>query len=87
MKAYSVDLRRKIVEAVETGTPKAQVARTFGIGLSTVKRYAGRAERGEGLAPRKSQPPRRLDNVGLLIEGLRTPLACRSLSLCCRSYG
>ena len=54
MKAYSVDLRRKIVEAVSSGTPKAQVARAFGVGLSTVKRYAGRAERGEGLAPRKS---------------------------------
>jgi transposase len=54
MKAYSVDLRQKIVEAVSTGTPKAQVARSFGVGLSTVKRYAGRAERGEGLTPRKS---------------------------------
>jgi transposase len=54
MKAYSVDLRRKIVEAVSSGTPKAQVARAFGVGLSTVKRYARRDERGEGLAPRKS---------------------------------
>lgn len=31
MKAYSVDLRQKIVEAVSTGSPKAQVARAFGI--------------------------------------------------------
>jgi transposase len=59
MKAYSVDLRRKIVEALSTGTPKAQAARAFGVGLSTVKRYAGRAERGEGLAPRKSPGKRR----------------------------
>ena len=59
MKAYSVDLRQKIVEAISTGTPKARVARTFGVGLSTVKRYAGRAERGEGLAPRKSPGNRR----------------------------
>jgi transposase len=42
MKAYSADLRRKIVEAVTSGTPKAQVARTFGVGLSTVKRFAGK---------------------------------------------
>ena len=54
MKAYSMDLRRKIVEAVSSGTPKAQVARAFGVGLSTVKRYARRDERGEGLTPRKS---------------------------------
>lgn len=59
MKPYSVDLREKIVEAISTGTPKAQVARSFGVGLSTVKRYAGKAERGEGLAPRKSPGKRR----------------------------
>lgn len=59
MKAYSVNLRRKIVEAISTGTPKVQVARTFGVGLSTVKRYAARVERGKGLAPRKSPGKRR----------------------------
>jgi transposase len=59
MKAYSMDLRQKIGEAISTATPKAQVARTFGVGLSTVKRYAGKAERGEGLAPRKSPGKRR----------------------------
>jgi transposase len=62
MKAYSVDLRRKIVEAVSSGTPKAQVAGAFGVGLSTVKRYARRDERGEGLTPRKSPgKPRKVD--------------------------
>ena len=63
MKAYSVDLRRKIVEAVSTGTPKAQVARAFGVGLSAVKRYAGRAERGEGLTPRKPPGKQRKANA------------------------
>ena len=60
--SYSADLRRKIFEAVSTGTPRAQVA--FGVGLSTVERYTGRAERGEGLDPRK--PPakgRRVDGA------------------------
>ena len=38
MKAYSEDLRMKIVDAVELGMPKAQAARTFGVVLSTVKR-------------------------------------------------
>src|SRR5215213_10833768 len=59
MKAYSVDLRQKIGEAIWTATPKAQVARTFGIGLSTLKRYAGRTERGEDLTPRKLPPGKR----------------------------
>jgi transposase len=68
MKAYSVDLRQKIVEAVSTGTPKAQVARTFGVGLSTVKRYASRAQRGEGLTPRK--PPGKQRTVDATAERL-----------------
>jgi transposase len=64
MKAYSVDLRRKIVEAVKAGAPKARVARSFGVGLSTVKRYASRAERGEELAPRKpSGKGRKVDGI------------------------
>ncbi len=40
MRAYSEDLRRKIVDAIGRGMPKAEAARTFGVGISTVKRYA-----------------------------------------------
>jgi transposase len=53
MNAYSLDLRKKIVEAKERGTPTAEVARTFGVGLSTVKRYAATAREGKPLAPKK----------------------------------
>ena len=45
MKAYSEDPRRKIVDATERGMPKAEAARTFGVGISTVKRYATKAQR------------------------------------------
>ncbi len=55
MRAYSLDLRRKVVGAVLRGIPKAEAARSFGIGISTVKRYVGKAYKGEDLAPRK--PP------------------------------
>jgi transposase len=53
MNAYSLDLRKKIIEAKERGTPTAEVARTFGVGLSTVKRYAAAAREGKPLAPKK----------------------------------
>jgi transposase len=43
MKAYSEDLRQKVVEAVEQrGTSKSEAARLFGISLSSVKRYTRR---------------------------------------------
>jgi transposase len=51
--AYSLDLRKKIVEAKERGMPTVEVAKTFGVGLSTVKRYAATARQGRPLAPKK----------------------------------
>jgi transposase len=40
MKAYSLDLRAKILAAVDNGMSKSEAARVFGVGLATVKRYA-----------------------------------------------
>ena len=54
MNGYSEDLRRKIVTAVGRGMSKAQAARTFDVSLSSVKRYADKANRGESLTPKKS---------------------------------
>ncbi len=71
MRTYSLDLRRKVVGAVLRGIPKAETARSFGIGISTVKRYMGKVHKGEDLAPRK--PPgkrRKLDEGAMrLLEG------------------
>jgi transposase len=59
MKAYSEDLRKKRVEAVERGMPKSEAAKTFGVGISSVKRSVAAACQGRSLAPTKrpgSQP-------------------------------
>src|SRR5829696_5576673 len=53
MNAYSKDLRKKIVEAVERGMPKGEAARLFGVGISSVKRYVATARAGRSLAPKK----------------------------------
>jgi transposase len=54
MKAYSVDLREKIIAAVERGMSKAQAARTFGVGATSVKRYVKLAQEGNPLSPGKA---------------------------------
>ena len=55
MKAYSVDLREKIVDGVlGRGMPKEEAARTFGVGVSSVKRYVKKAQKGESLSPKKA---------------------------------
>src|SRR3712207_3057549 len=53
MSGYSVDLRQRIVSAVEEGISKAQAARTFSVSLSSVKRHVEKAGRRESLAPKK----------------------------------
>ena len=54
MRAYSEDLRKKIVAALERGMSKAEAARTFSVSLSSVKRYARSARQGDSLTPKKS---------------------------------
>jgi transposase len=54
MNGYSEDLRQKVVAAVGRGISKSQAARTFGVSLSSVKRYVKKADHGESLAPKKS---------------------------------
>jgi transposase len=50
--------------------PKAQAARTFGVGISTVKRYATKAQKGEPLEPGKApgKRPKMDERVGKLLE-------------------
>jgi len=76
MDAYSEDLRRKIVNAIEQrGMGQSEVARTFDVSLSSVKRYVRKFRQGRSLSPGKApgkhptidEPARR----GLLEEDLK----------------
>ena len=57
MRAYSVDLRERIVRAVETGTPQATVAARFGVGRATVQRYLYRFRADGTVTPRPIPGP------------------------------
>jgi transposase len=55
MDAYSEDLRKKIVDAVERrGMGQSEAARLFDVGLSSVKRYLRKFRRGSSLSPGKA---------------------------------
>src|SRR5215207_13540 len=71
MKPYSEDLRTRIVRALqEEGTAKSAAARLFGVSLSSVKRYARIASRGESLKSRKGggRPPKTDETTQKLLE-------------------
>jgi transposase len=38
MKPYSKDLRLKVLEAVDRGMPRREVAEVFGVSMPTIKR-------------------------------------------------
>jgi transposase len=54
MSGYSLDLRKKIVESVKKGVPKAETARRFGVDRATVKRYCKQLDERGTLEPRKA---------------------------------
>ena len=70
MDAYSEDLRKKIVEAKQRGVPTVEVARSFGVGISSVKRYAKVAREGGSLRPKRSpgRPPKTDGRARRLLE-------------------
>lgn len=54
MKAYSQDLRLRILHAIDAGQSKAAVARRFAVGLTTVKRYLIQRDAEGHVRPRSS---------------------------------
>ena len=53
MNAYSEDLRKEIVEARERGMLTGEVARAFGVSVSSVKRYFAASREGRSLTPKR----------------------------------
>ena len=52
MKAYSIDLRERVVGFVNDGHTMAEASRKFSVCYKTVQRYVSMAGRGGSLAPR-----------------------------------
>lgn len=64
MEAYSLDLRERIVEAVNGGMRKSQVAKVYAVGRATVYRYMELDHLGD-LSPHPHPGPgQRLDETG-----------------------
>ena len=61
MRAYSPDLRAKILAAVDSGMTLREAARVFGVGTTTIKRYARQRRLTGSLEPRRH--PGRLPKI------------------------
>src|ERR671921_2245628 len=70
MRAYSKDLRLRVLAAVDRGMPRREVAETFGVSVSTVKRYLLRLRRETGGVEAKPIPGPAAPKRAALEEGL-----------------
>ncbi len=69
MNAYSLDLRLKVLDALDRGIPRKEVVRTFGVSMPTLERYLRRRREGLGLAPGRS--PGRTPSICASVEERR----------------
>src|SRR6266852_801737 len=74
MKAYSQDLRQRVLRAVDQGTTQAEIAKTFAVSTATIKRYL-RQRRESGHVLPKAIPGRPARKGAALQASLREQLA------------
>ena len=62
MKAYSLDLREKVLRAVDQGYPRAEIVKLLGVSLATLKRYLKQRRETGDVAPKAipGRPPKKL---------------------------
>jgi transposase len=51
MKQYSVDLRERLLGAIDAGLSQAEAARLFGVGTATIERWRRRQRESGSVAP------------------------------------
>ena len=73
MKAYSQDLRQRVLRAVDAGQTQAEIAKTFAVSVATIKRYL-KQRRESGHVQPKTIPGRPATKGAALDAGLLAQL-------------
>jgi transposase len=69
MRAYSMDLRERVLAAVDRGTPRKEIVRTLGVSEPTIRRYLRLRRETGSVAPKP--PPKRPFSIGQNVEHRR----------------
>ena len=67
MKPYSKDLRLRVLSAVDSGSPRLEVAKTFSVSMPTIKRWLKRRRETGDVEPEPI--PGRPSRKGTMLEG------------------
>ncbi len=73
MKAYSVDLREKVLRAVDQGHPREEIVKLLGVSRATIKRYLKQRRETGSITP-KAIPGRTPKKLGQLQAELAAQL-------------
>ena len=73
MRAYSYDLRLRILRAVDQGKPRAEIIKMFEVSRATIKRYL-KLRRETGDVKPKANPGRPAKKGAALLTGLQPQL-------------
>src|SRR5439155_12560997 len=74
MKAYSQDLRERVLRAVDQGTPRSEIVRVLGVSLATIGRYL-KQRRETGHVRPKAIPGRPSKKIRPLQAGMAQQLS------------
>jgi transposase len=69
MRAYSMDLRERVLAAVDRGTARKEIVRTLGVYQPTIRRYLRLRRETGSVAPKP--PPKRPFSIGQSVEQRR----------------
>ena len=69
MRAYSMDLRERVLAAVDRTTPRKEVVRTLRVSEPTIRRYLRLRRETGSVAPKP--PPKRTFSIGQSVEQRR----------------
>jgi len=69
MRAYSMDLRERVLAAVDRGTPREEIVRTLGVSQPTIRRYLRLRRETGSVAPKP--PLKRPFSIGQSVEQKR----------------
>ncbi len=65
MRAYSQDVREKVLRAVDEGYPRGEIVKLLGVSLATIKRYLKQRRETGTVAPKaiSGRPPKKLGKL------------------------
>ena len=65
MRAYSQDVREKVLQAVDEGYPRGEIVKLLGVSLATIKRYLKQRRETGTVAPKAilGRPPKKLGKL------------------------